>query len=474
LAPEVVAIQTAKPLEQLTDLKLADFMVSGGVNPIDVGLFHQVYVSNIILQDFSGWGISHVRGERHRIVNVTCWHLTVKARGCLSFAAPENSINSELYKATNWTDSWWDRSVLESITDIGNHESTDEYGIYSGGIFSNTTVSHLMVHSAGRSGAVRLNNVQLSTFEDIGTDVNGTASDPDPEVFGVSGYFKYSEINGFYPAFSGNSHYKIGLHFHGQFIGSSIRNCALGGDNVSTIGVKFESDYGSYGVIEACDGSMLSNQPNEAWKNFVAIVGSRLSPTNVAGSILTERNGAGFGIFLNTPDAGKTGNAGSFRIVRALGNGRTATELELSPDALTIGRPLMLTDGGGVLGGRSIFGADSAVGSPTWTIDSHTGAASFRSVQILGATIAPVLTAMSGFVGGAPLAVGKCEASEVELKGAEPSTPVLAAPVDVQDLGDAFFYRGYVTAKDEVTIKICAIQAANLPRSRFHIQLLSQ
>ncbi len=471
LLPKTVAFQTAKPLEQLDGLVISDMMIEGGVNPIDIGLFHQVQISNLILKDYSGWGLSHVRGERHRIVNVRCWHSSVEARGCLSFAAPENSVNGELYKAANWSDSWWDRSILESIADIGSPEIADDYGLYSGGAFSNTTVRLLLVHLAARLGAVHLNNVQLSTFEDIGTDGNGSVSHPDPEIFSVSGYFKYSEINGFYPAFSGNNHYRIGIHFYGQFIGSSVRNCALGGDNVTTIGVEFESDYAGYGVIEACDGSLLTNQANAAWKSFISIVGSRLSPTNSSGANLSERNGAGFDIFLNTPDQGRTANLGAFRILRALEHGGSVAELELTPKALTVGRALMLGEGGQILHGRLISGADDARGAPTWTIDSHTGIATFREVRVGDPPTAPGLSATSGPLGGRPLAAGQCEQTRLALKGAEPATPVEAAPVDVADPGDPFFFRAYVTGKDEVTIKICAIQAADLARSRYRVRL---
>jgi hypothetical protein len=471
LAPKTVAFQTARPLEQLDGLVIRDMMIEGGVNPIDIGLFHQVQISNVILKDYSGWGLSHVRGERHRIVDVSCWHASVPAKGCLSFAAPENSVNRELYRSADWKDSWWDRSVIESVTDIGAPGIADDYALFAGGAFSNTTVRHLLVHSAGRLGAVHLDNVQLSAFEDVGTDQNGSVDQPDPEVFGVSGNFKYSEIDGFYPAFSGNSHYKIGLHFHGQFLGSSVRNCALGGDNRATIGVKFDRDYGSYGVIEACEGSLFTDQPNEAWKAFVSIVGSRMSPTNGAGASISERDGDGFDLFLNTPDQGKTPNRGAFRILRALENGRTATELELTSRSLMIARPVMLSEGGRILHGGSISGADADGAAPTWTIDSHSGVATFREVRVTGPGEAPKPSATSAPIGGKPLAAGQCEQTNVVLKGAEPTAPLESAPLDVADPGDQFFFRAYVVAKDEAVVRICAIQAAEPLRSRYRVRL---
>lgn len=238
-----------------------------------------------------------------------------------------------------------------------------------------------------------------------------------------------------------------------------------------SFGVKFESDYGSYGVIEACDGSLFTNQPNPAWKGLISIVGSRLNPTNTSGANLSERNGAGFSIFLNTPDQGKTSNLGAFRVLRALENGQTATELELTPQAFTVGRPMLLSEGGQVLNGRAISGADSVGGPSTWTIDSHTGVATFREVHVGGPTAAPKSSATSDPVGGTLLTAGQCEEVKVALKGAEPATPVEVAPVDVADPGDQFFFRAYVATKDEVTIKICAIQAADLARSRYRVRL---
>jgi hypothetical protein len=329
-----------------------------------------------------------------------------------------------------------------------------------------------MVHSAGRKGAAHLKDVQLSSFADIGTDANGAAGAPVPEVFGVSGYFKFSDINGFYPAFSGNSHYRIGLSFHGQFIGASVRNCALGGDNATTIGLKLESDYGSYGIIEACEGSLVANAAKDAWKALISIVGSRFGPTNSAGANLSERNGAGFDISLTSPDQGKTANSGALRVLRALEDGRTATELELSPTAAEFGRPLRLRAGARILNGGSLSGGDGRDEAATWTIDSHTGAATFRELRI--GDQASALSAISEPLGGRRLASGECERANVELKGARPATAVQITPLDAPDPGDAFFFRAYVAAADSVTVKVCALQAADLARSRYRVQLSLQ
>jgi hypothetical protein len=390
----------------------------------------------------------------------------------LSLAAPKNSVNQGAYDDVHWSDAWWDRSRIESVVDLGGNGVSDEISLYAGGIVSNTTMDHLMIHGAGQLGGVRLNNVQLSEFTEIGTDAIGSAAVPVGSVFEVAGFFKHSEVRGFYPAYSGNSFYEVGLRFRGLFLGSSIRNCDLGGDNRSTIGLRFEPNYGNFGIIEACQGSLLMNQPNEGWNHFVSIIGSRMAPSDIVGAGATERDGTGFGVFMGSPDNGGTPNEGSFRVARADKAGRTSIDLELDAKSLTVGRPLFMREGGQLRDGSTLSGMDKRNGATTWTIDSQTGAANFRELRVGEVVFGPELSAVSPPIGGRILG-GECKSEKVTLRGSTPGMTALVTPIDITDPGDRVVFRAFVSLNDEITMKICAIQATQLELSRYRVRLFN-
>jgi hypothetical protein len=129
---------------------------------------------------------------------------------------------------------------------------------------------------------------------------------------------------------------------------------------------------------------------------------------------------------------------------------------------------LKLRAGARILNGGSLSGGDGRDEAATWTIDSHTGAATFRELRI-GDQASP-LSAISNPLGGRRLRSGECEQANVELKGARPATAVQVTTIDVSDPGDSFFLRAYVAAADIVTIKVCALQAADLGRSRYRVR----
>jgi hypothetical protein len=288
-----------------------------------------------------------VRGERHRIANIFCWHQTVQGKGCLSLADPANSIFAALYAKANWTDQWWDRSIIDKVSDLGNGSAaTDQYTIWSNGIFSNSNVRLILSHDAGQISPIRMYNTQLSEFHNIVTDDVGTAAQPSPIMFDVEGFFKYSAIDGFYPAFSGNSHWITGLYFKKVFQGSSVKNCSVGGDNKSTFGIRFAENYGSYGEISGCDGSYYNESANALWRNQISILASNLKPVNNSGNInFTDHSDTGASVTLMADSNGANPAKSSFRVVRASGNGMAVQDFVLSDKGASVRLPLSAAGG---------------------------------------------------------------------------------------------------------------------------------
>jgi hypothetical protein len=353
LLPATAAFVTANPLSQLQSVTLSGFLIRGGTNAIDLGLFHEVDISDITCEDQSGWCFSHVRGERHRIRNIFCWHNTVPGQGCLSFADITHSVFAVTYANANWTDQWWDRSIIDHVTDMGGPTATDQYTLWSnGGVagqngsFSNSNVRLVLSHNAGQTSPIRMVNVQLSEFHNIVTDAVGKPDRPAPVIFDVEGFFLYSSIDGFYPNFSGNSHWTTGLYFKKLFLGSSVKNCSVGGDNKSTFGIRFAQAYGNYGELSACDGSYYNESTNALWRDQISIVGSNLSPVNNGGNInLVDKTDTGASITLMSDGNGAHPAKSSFRVMRATGNGTAVQDFVLSASGASVRLPFSAEGG---------------------------------------------------------------------------------------------------------------------------------
>jgi Pectate lyase superfamily protein len=153
LLPNTAAFVTADPLSQLQSVTLSGFLIRGGRNAIDLGLFHEVDISDITCEDQTGWCFSHVRGERHHLRNIFCWHRTIPGEGCLSFADVTHSVFAATYAKAHWTDQWWDRSIIDRVSDLGGPAASDQYTIWSNGggsgsvgSFSNSNLSSLCLN----------------------------------------------------------------------------------------------------------------------------------------------------------------------------------------------------------------------------------------------------------------------------------------------------------------------------------------
>jgi hypothetical protein len=343
IKPLTAAFVTASPLTQEQDVTIRDFHFIGGTNPIDLGEFQSVHLYDIMFQDFTGWGFSHVRGERHELRNITCWHHTVSAQGCISLADETHSIFAAQYAAAGFNDQWWDRSLIDHVFDLGDNSTTltDQYVIWSdagspghssNGELSNTNLRWILGMNAGQTSVVRSYSVGLTEFHNIATDGIGTSTTPVGRVFDVEGFFKYSSLDGFYPTYSSNSYWTTAAYFAGGFFGSTIKNCSLGGNNTSTFGLYFQANYGSYGEIIGCDGAYYNNTTSQLWRNEISITGSTLNPVNASGGVnLIDITNQGAAITLMNDNAGANAATSAFRIIHATGLGNQQQTFSVQP-----------------------------------------------------------------------------------------------------------------------------------------------
>lgn len=222
-------------------------------------------------------------------------------------------------------------------------------------------------------------------------------------------------------------------------------------------------------------------------------------PTNSAGAnVIPKSNGANL-IASRISDAGAGSavnvNSGADSTVigdtGAIGNGTTLTVDDVA-QLVTINQGLSI--GGGIQAASSISTGDSiyttAVGLGTlgaspkpWEamyLGDSAAASTFlasnatahRNVLFPDAagTIALVITATSGSIGGGALLAGACASGTTSVTSSTTAMTVSLSPNTYP--GDAVFWKGYVSSNGTVTVKVCAAIAATPAASTYNIRVI--
>jgi hypothetical protein len=80
------------------------------------------------------------------------------------------------------------------------------------------------------------------------------------------------------------------------------------------------------------------------------------------------------------------------------------------------------------------------------------------------------LTGTSSSIGGSSLAAGACASTTVSITGATTSNAVEATPATYP--GDAYYWKGYVSATGTVTVKVCAAAAGTPTASTYSVRVI--
>lgn len=83
------------------------------------------------------------------------------------------------------------------------------------------------------------------------------------------------------------------------------------------------------------------------------------------------------------------------------------------------------------------------------------------NLTLQGKNVLPTLTATSASIGGSALASGTCASTTVSVPGATTGMAVNSTPVTYP--GDGFYWRGYVSSANTVTVTICSVTNSATP-----------
>lgn len=91
-------------------------------------------------------------------------------------------------------------------------------------------------------------------------------------------------------------------------------------------------------------------------------------------------------------------------------------------------------------------------------------------VNLSGGASSPVLSGLTGSIGGGALLAGACTSGTVNITGATTSMVALADPNTYP--GDGIIWDGQVTSAGVVTVKVCAILALTPTVSTYNVRII--
>jgi hypothetical protein len=339
LLPRTAAFVSADPVAQFANLTIQGLCFEGGTTQVDLGLFHDVTVTDCEFRGFTVAGLCIVRGEKQKLSRLR-FDFTVPAQYGLCFGY-EASIHfsNGLYAKEEPTkffgspDAWVDRILMEQIYFQASPDGTWLNAAFSSRVLSCLVANNFVFHGRGVGDGKLIANlvrVQYSTFntitiDSINTKGHGTTAFETPQILD-------SIIMTMSPRFAGNCHFTRAFNFGAAF-GLTMIGCAADGDNKSTFGMYFSNGVGQTVVLVGCSGAIYS-----AGTGFVSsqinLMGCNFSTSNLptrSGQQIDFGN-SGFQSTIMADNNGKAATTGAATWKFARGSGNFSTPFRIDAD----------------------------------------------------------------------------------------------------------------------------------------------
>lgn len=265
--------------------RLKDVGIIGGTIAMDLGLFHEVDITDVSIYNPSVGGIIIVRGEKHRLERI---RMDARTPGIWGFSLGrwEEStagIYSDDYFGVDGA--FFDRASFKDIHLQGGAGGYFAYGIKSN-VLSASSFNNFILHGdkqAGEISAIWVRfRTQLCTFNAIAPDRWGSPAAPCPALFDLA------QVNGctftnVSPSFSGNNDMTIGFRLTSAF-NTVFLGCLARGDNVTKYGWYIGSTAAQTFALISCRGAFFHSSASALVRRQVVQIGCEFADGNNAGS----------------------------------------------------------------------------------------------------------------------------------------------------------------------------------------------
>lgn len=258
LRPTTSAFLSADFATQQVFFRLADVGIYGGTVAMDLGLFHEVDMTDVSFNSFSVGAVVLVRGEKHRFERI---RMDAQKPGVFGFSvgrweeSPGHGY-SDAYFAPDGA--FFDRASMKDIFFQGGAGGYFAYGIKSN-LFSSVDMSNIVAHNAKQNGEISAlyirTRIQLCHIEGFAPDNWGNAAQPCPALFDLAQILSCTFTN-VSPSFAGNNNYTNGVRMTSA-ANTVFAGCWAAGDNTTTFGFITGTGLGQTMTMLACRGAFF-------------------------------------------------------------------------------------------------------------------------------------------------------------------------------------------------------------------------
>lgn len=258
LRPTTSAFLSSDFATQQVFFRLADVGIYGGTTAIDLGLFHEVDMTDVSFNSFTVGALVLVRGEKHRFERLRFDAQKPGVFG-MSVGRWEESPGhgySDAYFAPDGA--FFDRASMKDIFFQGGAGGYFAYAIKSN-LFSGTDISNIVCHNAKQAGEISAlyirTRIQLCHIESFAPDNWGNAAAPCPALFDLAQILSCTFTN-VSPSFSGNNDFTNGIRMTSG-ANTLFAGCWAAGDNVTKFGFITGTGLGQTITMLCCRGAFF-------------------------------------------------------------------------------------------------------------------------------------------------------------------------------------------------------------------------
>jgi uncharacterized protein YfiM (DUF2279 family) len=357
--PATCAIQTKDYTHQYSNFTLHNIGFLGGTIQVDLGLFHEVDITDCWFVNPSVGCLVIVRGEKQRIERVRC---DSNGTGAAIFGFSLGRWEESLYNGYSNAyfapgGAFFDRASIKDVAmQSGVGSSCFAYGIKSN-ILSGAVISNFIVHGiqdAREQNVIYIRDrIQQSQIIGCSPDTFGNASSPAPAIFEFQQVKQCTFLN-VSPAFSGNNNYVKGITATSGFFGATFTSCRVGGNNSTYYGFYIPVWVGQDAVLIDCDGAYFSASANTLIKSQITQISCRFDYNNGFNSSSVIQNNQNKYDLMMADFNGAVSCTSSWGVLFAKGSGNFAVPFSVQNDRIS-------------LNGQSVLYASAAPTTGTWS-----------------------------------------------------------------------------------------------------------
>ncbi len=285
--------------------RLADVGIYGGTTAMDLGLFHEVDMTDVSFNSFSVGALVLVRGEKHRFERIRFDAQKPGVFG-MSVGRWEESPGhgySDAYFAPNGA--FFDRASLKDIFFQGGAGGYFAYAIKSN-LFSSTDISNIVCHNNKQAGEISAlyirTRIQLCNIAGFAPDNWGNSANPCPALFDLAQVLSCTFAN-VSPSFAGNNEYTNGIRMKSA-ANTLFAGCWAAGDNVTKFGFITGTGLGQSMTMVSCRGAFFHSSVSLLARQQTVHIGCQwdavqggsgnynFTNTNIDTMIMADTNGA--------------------------------------------------------------------------------------------------------------------------------------------------------------------------------------